>query len=354
MSTQFPDDDPLAARLRAALNAEADMVQPGDDGLENIRGGVAAAGRRPWWKHPAAPAAAAAVVLALMAGGFALLAGGGDSKDDGVVATKQTTTAPAVSRTPSASDTATPTPSSTESGAALPSSDVFVYYMHDDGTAVRLYREIHHAQGATSDAKAGVALDTMFSQKPIDPDYVSVWPLGTKLRDYSVSGDVATVDLTDWAAGCACVEDEAVQQVVYTVTANDSSVQKVLLRVDGKVPTSKANNDWSKPVERAPMVDVQGLIWLLAPAQGSTVSSPVTISGYGTAFEGTISWEVRADGGKGAKVAEGHTQGGSMGEFAEFQDTVDLQPGSYEVRAFEVSAESGKPTHVDTKVFTVR
>jgi hypothetical protein len=102
------------------------------------------------------------------------------------------------------------------------------------------------------------------------------------------------------------------------------------------------------------MVDVQGLIWLLSPTQDQTVSSPVDISGYGTAFEGTISWEVYADGGDGAKVAEGHTQGGSMGEFAEFHDSVDLQPGSYEIRAFESSAEDGSPIHVDTKQFTVR
>ena len=44
------------------------------------------------------------------------------------------------------------------------------------------------------------------------------------------------------------------------------------------------------------MLDVQGLIWLLAPTQDTTVSSPVAIEGYGTAFEATITWEVRKDG----------------------------------------------------------
>src|SRR6187402_209779 len=46
------DDDPLAARLRAALTSEADMVQPSDDGLQNIRAGIDESGRRPWWRHP--------------------------------------------------------------------------------------------------------------------------------------------------------------------------------------------------------------------------------------------------------------------------------------------------------------
>jgi hypothetical protein len=83
----------------------------------------------------------------------------------------------------------------------------------------------------------------------------------------------------------------------------------------------------------------------------------VTISGYGTAFEGTINWEVR----KMDKavsvdklVAEGHTQGGSNGEFGDFHDTVDLPAGTYEIRAFESSPKDGSPQHVDTKTFTVR
>ena len=40
--------------------------------------------------------------------------------------------------------------------------------------------------------------------------------------------------------------------------------------------------------------------------------------------------------------------------FGEFSDSVDLDPGTYELRAFEASAEDGSPIHVDTKTFTVR
>ena len=140
------------------------------------------------------------------------------------------------------------------------------------------------------------------------------------------------------------------QELVYTVTANDTSVKKVRLLVNGKAPQS-GHNDWSKPVARAPMMDVQGWIWLLAPTEGATTSSPVAIKGYGTAFEATISWEVTKD---GVKVAEGTTQGGSNGEFGEFSDTVELDPGTYEMRAFEASAEDGSAIHVDTKTFTVK
>jgi hypothetical protein len=142
------------------------------------------------------------------------------------------------------------------------------------------------------------------------------------------------------------------QQVVYTVTANDPSVEAVRLLVGGETPTSRAGADLSEPVSRAPMVDVQGLIWLLTPTQDATVPSPVEITGYGTAFEGTVSWEVRRDG-SDEVVEDGFTQGGANGEFDEFSDTVELGPGTYEIRAFESSAEDGSPLHVDSKVFTV-
>jgi hypothetical protein len=52
-------------------------------------------------------------------------------------------------------------------------------------------------------------------------------------------------------------------------------------------------------------------------------------------------------------VADGFTQAGANGEFDEFSDSVQLEPGTYEIRAFESSAQDGRPLHVDTKTFTV-
>jgi hypothetical protein len=347
MSTNFGNDtdpdDRMAARLRDALSSEAAMVTPSDDGLQQIRDGIDARTQRPWWKHPATPALAAALVLGVMAGGIAVFAGG-DNKDDNVVATQpSTSTTASQTGAPEPSDspaTGTPTPIAVEG-------DVYVYYVMDDGQSPRLYREQRPNPG-TDPVMA--ALTTMLTEPPMDPDYSSLWPNGTRLLDESVSGDTATVDVSKFPALGAEAETLAVQELVYTVTANDTSVKKVRLLVNGKAPQS-GHDDWSKPVARAPMMDVQGWIWLLAPTEGATTTSPVAIKGYGTAFEATISWEVTKD---GAKVAEGTTQGGSNGEFGEFSDTVDLDPGTYEIRAFESSAEDGSAIHVDTKTFTVK
>ena len=42
----------------------------------------------------------------------------------------------------------------------------------------------------------------------------------------------------------------------------------------------------SAPVSRAAALDTQALVWILAPVQGETVASPVTVSVLGTGFEG--------------------------------------------------------------------
>lgn len=354
MSTQFPDDDPLAERLREALDAEAAMVEPSDDGLSTIRDGIEADGGRPWWQHPAAPAAAAAVVLALMAGGIAVAFHGGGGNDDVVAGGTTTSSAPSTSApSTSAPSSGAPSTAPQTSDPAMTTAtpvpvegNIYVYYVMDDPVSgPRLFREQRPNAGS---APATAALRVMFTPAT-DPDYTSSWPAGTKVIHYARTGDTATIDVSAFPRVGAQAEKAAVQQVVYTVTANDPTVKRVRILVNGKTPSGHL--DLSKPVARAPMADVQGWIWLLTPTQGATVASPVTISGFGTAFEGTISWEVTQH---GSKVAEGATQGGSNGEFADFTDTVTLPPGSYQIRAFEASAESGQPVHVDTKSFTVK
>lgn len=324
------------------------MVQTSDNGLQRIRERTVTTGR-PWWQHPGVLAVAAAVLLGAAVGvGFAFLAGGEGGKDvvaGGPSDTASASTTPSDTPSPTPSDTATTTP------AGEPQ-DVYVYYVMDDPIAgPRLYRE-HIGSVVGADPRQW-AVTAALTEPPQDPDYSSLWPRGTELLNYSVSGDTATLDLSNFLSVGAEAENVAVQQLVYTVTANDKSVNMVRLLVNGETPQS-GHDDWSQPVSRAPMVDVQGLIWLLAPSEGATVESPVQIDGYGTAFEAQVNWEVHKGGPDGPKVAEGHTMGGANGEFGEFHDTVDLPPGTYEIRAFESSAEDGRPLHIDTKTFTVR
>jgi hypothetical protein len=231
-----------------------------------------------------------------------------------------------------------------------------VYYVHDDGQGLRLYREFHSVP-VVAENRIGAAVTEMFAGKPLDPDYTSPWPKDAGVNEVTKAGDTARVDLNAAAAdanvGSAAAEI-ALQQLVYTVTAADPTVTKVRLSVDGR----NVSELWghiqvgTKEFSRAPMVDVQGLIWLLSPKERDTVGRTVQIKGFGTAFEATVSWEVRDAG--GTVVEKGFTEGGANGEFAEFADSVTLPPGTYEIRAFESSAEDGRPLHIDDKTFTVR
>ena len=155
------------------------------------------------------------------------------------------TVAPTSSGTPSPtpSPSASPSPSDTTPSDAGYSGPVYVYYIHDDGQSPRLYREIHNGVGTGSKAEA--ALRAMFAGQPDDPDYSTPWD-NTKLRSYSVAGDTATVDLSKFVAVGSAVETAAVQEIVYTVTANDPTVKQVLLRVKGNSPPS-GHSDWSGP-----------------------------------------------------------------------------------------------------------
>jgi hypothetical protein len=338
------DNDEMETRLRQALRSEAATVQAAGDGLQKIRVGIVTRTRRSWWRNPAV-AIAAAAVIGLVAGGSYV--GFRDNNTVGVLPAAHGSTTPTPSITPSPSTTPSSSPSPSESTTQIHSDAVYVYYLGDDLQGPRLFREIHNGVGNGSAPEA--ALRAMFSGHPDDPDYATPWD-NTKLRSYSVAGDTATVDVSNFVAAGAAAEKVAVQEIVYTVTANSPAVTQVLLRVNGQPPQS-GHSDWSGPIRRAPMADVQAAIWILAPTQSATVGSPVNIDGYGTAFEGTISWEVRK---AGAVIKQGHTQGGANGVYAEFRTTVSLPAGNYELTAFESSAKDGSPTHIDTKNFTVR
>lgn len=333
-------DDTLETRLRRALNTEASMVNPSGDGLGRIRAGIAQEQSSIWWRRPAVALVAAAVV-GLAVGGVAVAIGQNDDGGPNGIAgqtDEPQTTAPATTAT-------TPSPSNSNAGGS--NVNVPVYYVMDDGQALRLYRE-YHSTAMLPGGKIATAVNQMVHQAT-DPDYYTSWSASTQVRSVKKSGDTATVDLSAFPSVGADAETKAVQQLVYTVTATDNSVKKVRLLVDGKAPQS-GHSDWSQPVARAPMLDVQGLIWILTPTEGSKVGSPVKVSVYGTAFEGNVSLQVF----QGDTMVTQTFVTTAMGMFLEASTTIKLDPGSYELRAFESSAKDGTPLHVDTKTFTVK
>lgn len=82
---------------------------------------------------------------------------------------------------------------------------------------------------------------------------------------------------------------------------------------------------------------------ILQPAPGSTVASPVRVSGQSTAFEATISLEVRQDGSLDP-IGTDITMGGANGEMGPYSTAITFSPPSADAGAIVVktlSAEDG-------------
>ncbi len=343
------DTPNLDERLRRVLQDEArrlDPTDPLDAGLVQIRRRTDApvpVGARRWF----VPVMAAAAVLAVVVVGAMAWPRGSATPVVGSSTSPTPSASTSLSQTTSPSPSNSPSPSGTPSGG--PAVTVGVYYGGTFGGRTMLYREFHRT---TSEPLSG-ALQAMLSG-PADPDYASLWPRGTTLRSVTRSGSTgstgSTVTVTLSAdplvlpPGPGLYGASSVQEVVYTVTAADATIRAVTVVYPGGQSTA---------VVRAPAVNVLASVWLLAPIDGSSVSSPVTLSGTASVFEAVVNWEVdRTD---GTVVAQGSAMAtiGGPGR-GPWSTTVSLPAGSYVAKAFEISAKDGSVTWTDSKAFTVR
>lgn len=251
----------------------------------------------------------------------------------------------AASTVPSTSQSTAP---SASSPAAGPVRAVPVYYIADINNSPRLYREFHRV-ALIQGNPALTAVTEMLRDNAVDPDYASLWPRSTRVLSLTTSGDLATVDLSAFVATGASFEGAAVQQLVHTITAAQPAVHRVRLLVNGDTPPS-GHFDWSAPVRRAAPFGMQSNVWILGPTEGETVSSPVTVSVYGTGYEGNVPLRVY----RGEDVVASTFVTTMMGGFATARTTIDLAPGTYELRAYNDSGLDASLTLWDTKTFTVK
>lgn len=250
-----------------------------------------------------------------------------------------------------ASQSNAPSPAASRSTAARA-----VYYLSDTTNGPRLYREFHRRPATTGVVRD--AVEAMLTQPPLDDDYSSLWPTGTRVLnarvDRTVEGAIASVDLsrqaTTGSAGGAA-EAASLQQLVYTVTAAAPAVTAVQLLVEGKPPaTLWGHVSTRRPIARGPAADVLGPVWILIPANGR-VARGGTFGGEASVFEATVSWELRR-GGRVVKKGFTTASTGAPGR-GSWSARADVPPGDYELRAFESSAKDGRETYVDDKPLTV-
>ncbi|MCW0212572.1 MAG: GerMN domain-containing protein [Pseudonocardia sp.] len=244
----------------------------------------------------------------------------------------------------------TPAPTSVAPGVqqqrALP-----VYYVLGEGEQARLVREFHAVW--TADPVSG-AVAELLGEPPRAPDLRTGWPAGTTLRS-PVARDSALVTVDLAVPGEVPPERAALtlQQLVYTVQGAAGTTDPVRLLVDGEPVDTLWGQDVSRPIPRADPYATRLLVQIDDPAEGATVSSPVTVKGEAAAFEATVLWEVR--GRDGDVVRSGATTSEEGMRFSPFRFSVPLPPGTYDITVLEddPSGGEGRPVQQITRRVTV-
>ncbi len=334
--------EPIERELRDAMRAEVDGTQS-SDALDTILARTrpanrrGALGARRWFVVGGASLAAAATITAVV-----LLA-------EGTLSTSSRPKPP-VSSTVTHQDV-TVAVYYTGPGADLTSPS-------DD----RLYLERRTVPGTGSIGFD--AVHALLTMPPQDPDYNNLWtslseqPDPVDVKSVTHQAGVIDVELTAAPAGdYESLSGQAppgalvVQQLVYTVQAALDSSDPVVVGVNGR-PVDRL---WLTPSDPATAaadpLTVLTPLQFTSPAQGETVSGPVTIRGFAATFEGNVPWVIRHD---GQVVRQGAEIAGAAGVAEPFSFTVDLPPGDYTVRTWESSMETGKLMYQDTKDFTVQ
>ncbi len=307
-------------------------------------------------KRHAFPLAITATITALV------LSGCGDEPDTNADDPASGTSEPTDATTSPSEPTTTAT--TTAPAETIP---VRVFFVADTPQGPRLFAEQREV-GADNPPAESLAL--LMAGDVLDADYRTLVPAGSLAVDTSFDGvgDDGTYSLTltteawtDRPQGMSPAEAElAVQQLVYTLLSQagdgdeDGVNGEVVFRLDNEEVPFLGVDDVAGAADE---LDVRGLVNVLAPAEGATVSGTFTASGEASSFEATVPWQVRDESGK--KVLEGFsTAEGWIDGLYPWEAPVDvsgLEPGTYTFVAMTDDPSSGEgpgPTE-DTKTIVV-
>jgi hypothetical protein len=318
-------NDPTEAALRQALKVRGDQIAP-TPALPGIlhRANTSSARSWPRWVGVGAAGLASAALVA------AVLVAGPERPRDGTVATPP----PASEASEEAGE-----PVLVPAGTVVP---VALHFGSDyaGGTLVSGEFEIASSGDIGLDA-----VDRLLTIEPGEP-FINWWtwldrdPASDPMdvRSVLVSDEQITVDFNRTLAvtcpanaRCAAPDGQlALQQLAQTMQSALRSDAPVLLTVAGEPAAEAFGVRLDGPIQADPSV-APG-IRVSSPEQGATVSSPVVVTGESTSNEGTVLWAAERD---GEVVDQAFGMGGSMGEFAEFELSIDLAPGDYTITLWE-------------------
>jgi hypothetical protein len=232
---------------------------------------------------------------------------------------------------------------------------VRVYYFlgsfTDNAGLTPVLREVPSTQAVGAAAITELLAGPNEAELGARPAMYTAIPAGTRFLGLSISGGIATVNLSrefESGGGSASVLGR-LAQVVYTLT-QFPTVQGVRFQLDGQ-PGEVFSGEgvvMSEPVGRDDYYDQLPAIFLDRPAWGGVPNNPARVLGLANTFEATF--QVRIRDGNGRTLAEGPVSAtcgtGCWGTFEVFVPYHVNTAGWGSIEVFEHSAADGSEVNV--------
>lgn len=295
--------------------------------------------------------------IAIVALSLSLLLGGCTSGGDG----KPAVTMPATIASSSAGLVTSAPLETAKASETLP-----VYWLGRSNDDVFLYREFQSSNSV--DEPIVTALRTMMADKPLDPDYFSLWNEPSRLGASISAKNVITVDVSADAFGQkvdAGLAERSISQLIYTATAaaamaglvDTTTPIQVSLLVDGHTGYKAFGHvSLDKPLTRNPAF--MAPVWIIDPGHGATYKEvPLKVIGQGVSPTGTLAWSLSLmkDGSVSGEYLSGTVkipQGPN--ELGEFTFNLVPPPGTYQLSIYiDDPLQPGRKIGLDTKVVTI-
>jgi hypothetical protein len=229
---------------------------------------------------------------------------------------------------------------------------VYLYVVGETGVGLRLYREVHRF-AVTSDRGLS-ALRILVNQgfTPSDHDYFNPWANGSVVDSIDRQGSLATVNLTIAHLNLGAEgEARAIDQLVWTLTANDYSIKSVRFRHNGNLIESFAGHvDTTGTFKRGSSLDTLASVWVNSLAVH--VGGAVAVAGVACTFEAAVPWRLYRFGvlvRSGTALAAGGCPMRGGWKVA----LTRLPKGEYVFVAKDLSPRDGSVISQDSKFFAV-
>ena len=269
-----------------------------------------------------------------------------------------TSISPSATASPTSSSTISPSPTSSASPTpTLSKRTVALYYVGQiyEGSPAqyRLYREFRSIPSTADTGLYSLQYLLKRGQEALDQDYLNFWGNGSVIHYIKYSGNTATVDISVVPLRLKSEpERRAIDQLVWTLTANHPSTKYVLFTSGGKQFQSFSGFvDATQKFSRERHYEVLAAVWV--NQLRATMSNPVTITGTACTFEAGVHWILIRN---GEQVREGHTlaAGACPMRGAWSVSLGSLSHGDYTFVAQDISAKDGSVTQEDSKDFKIK